>query len=833
MRQSTTRPAWILAIVAAALFTLMLAACQPVSEPVTVAQRPLPAPAADWQRISDAGVMVVGVSVDYPPFEYYNESFQIDGFDPALMQAIGQQLGIDIRFVDLAFDGVSQALALGQVDAVISALSETPERARIMDFSTPYFVSSDAYLVDPAAPLTITSLEDLRDLRVAVELGSIYEDQVQGSLVDSGLIPPRNLIRYTAIADAVRDLAKERVDVVVLDLPAAERFVETGSASLAGQGLSEQRFAIAVRKDSAELRAQINQALSNLLARGVAARLAEQYLGVPVAEFPTLPTDAIPAAETGAAPDCLDAMAWVASLSYDDQEMMAPPVMFPGQPFTKSWRVENIGTCTWDSSYYIEFARGNAPGAGMGGAPVNIRGAVAPGETYDLSVNLVAPLLPGVYQAFWEMRNGDGRAFGQTLRAGVQVAGAPTPTPAPTATPVPGVVFYADMTRVTRGQPVTFVWDVQDAQAVYFFQDGDDWQGNSVEPGDQQTVYPDRTGAYKLRVERSDGSVDVRSITVEVLQGDGAYIESFAVVPNDDVALGACVDISWHVVGEDAAVTLTRDDVELWDAAPLEGHIEDCPSATGEVVYTITASDAAGMDTRQQDVRVVEATAMRTPADDAPNIDIFAVTPETIALNGCVVVSWNVGGDVKTIDILRNDVVILDSAPLTGSGQNCLTEVGDYRYRLVATSSTGATSSAEVTVTVALAPEATAPAGAAVDPVLTGKTWVLTALTDGVSDMISPLASSQVTAEFGEDSQLTGSAGCNSYNSAYSAAEGVMTIGPAVSTRKFCAEPAGVMDQEAIYLALLPGAAAYTVENGELTLLNGVGQPIAVFVAGQ
>jgi Ethanolamine utilization protein EutJ (predicted chaperonin) len=66
------------------------------------------------------------------------------------------------------------------------------------------------------------------------------------------------------------------------------------------------------------------------------------------------------------------------------------------------------------------------------------------------------------------------------------------------------------------------------------------------------------------------------------------------------------------------------------------------------------------------------------------------VSPEAVVVNECVVVSWNVGGDVKTIQILRDDVVILDGAPTTGSGQNCLTEAGSYRYSLVATSSTGA-----------------------------------------------------------------------------------------------------------------------------------------------
>ena len=77
-------------------------------------------------------------------------------------------------------------------------------------------------------------------------------------------------------------------------------------------------------------------------------------------------------------------MTWVSDLSYDDQNMTAPPVIAGGQPFRKGWRVLNNGTCTWDSSYVLSFVQGNQPGARMGGQPTPIAGTVAPGATYDL-----------------------------------------------------------------------------------------------------------------------------------------------------------------------------------------------------------------------------------------------------------------------------------------------------------------------------------------------------------------------------------------------------------------------------------------------------------------
>ncbi|MCB0024640.1 MAG: META domain-containing protein, partial [Caldilinea sp.] len=76
-------------------------------------------------------------------------------------------------------------------------------------------------------------------------------------------------------------------------------------------------------------------------------------------------------------------------------------------------------------------------------------------------------------------------------------------------------------------------------------------------------------------------------------------------------------------------------------------------------------------------------------------------------------------------------------------------------------------------------------------------------------------------------------AGCNDYTGSANTVAGTISIATGAATRKFCAEPAGIMDQEALYLALLPTAATYTVENGQLTLAAGNGQPVAIYVAAQ
>jgi hypothetical protein len=93
------------------------------------------------------------------------------------------------------------------------------------------------------------------------------------------------------------------------------------------------------------------------------------------------------------------------------------------------------------------------------------------------------------------------------------------------------------------------------------------------------------------------------------------------------------------------------------------------------------------------------------------------------------------------------------------------------------------------------------------------------------------LLGTEVTAVFGEDGALTGSAGCNRYTAGYEIDGDSISIGPAASTRMFCAEPEGVMEQETAYLAALESAATYAIQGDTLELWNAEGARLASYVA--
>jgi heat shock protein HslJ len=114
---------------------------------------------------------------------------------------------------------------------------------------------------------------------------------------------------------------------------------------------------------------------------------------------------------------------------------------------------------------------------------------------------------------------------------------------------------------------------------------------------------------------------------------------------------------------------------------------------------------------------------------------------------------------------------------------------------------------------------------------LTGTTWILLFHFNGKDGFVSTLLDTEVTATFGEDGSLTGSAGCNDYTASYEIDGEEISIGPIAATLQMCAEPEGIMEQEGAYLAALESAATYRIEGDTLELIDADGKRMASFAA--
>ena len=115
---------------------------------------------------------------------------------------------------------------------------------------------------------------------------------------------------------------------------------------------------------------------------------------------------------------------------------------------------------------------------------------------------------------------------------------------------------------------------------------------------------------------------------------------------------------------------------------------------------------------------------------------------------------------------------------------------------------------------------------------LTGVSWSLDTYLADNGTLIPALPKSEVTARFDDDGKVVGSAGCNQYGSDYHLDGTVLSISPPISTKMYCSEPEGLMEQEARFLELLASAAECQIENNRLEIIDASGAPVLTFVKG-
>jgi len=113
-------------------------------------------------------------------------------------------------------------------------------------------------------------------------------------------------------------------------------------------------------------------------------------------------------------------MAFVSDVTIPDNTAMNP-----GDQFTKTWRVRNNGSCTWEAGFKLVFLGGEA----MGGSSLTLEGAVNPGTETELSVTLTAPMEAGTYRSNWIMTDFSGIYFGDEVYVLIVVSSSASATP--------------------------------------------------------------------------------------------------------------------------------------------------------------------------------------------------------------------------------------------------------------------------------------------------------------------------------------------------------------------------------------------------------------------
>lgn len=194
----------ILGMTLAAVMTMSLVGCSSSSDEAKSGEK--------LQQIKDAGKMVIGTSADYAPYEFHKTidgEDKIVGFDIMMAEEIAKDLGVEIEYKDMTFDGLLGALDAGKVDMVLSGMTPNEERKKSVDFSELFYEDSNVCIVKEGKEDMIKSADDLKDLKVGVQSGTTQADYVTNTL---GITGAKQLQR---VPDLMLDLQNGNIDVIV------------------------------------------------------------------------------------------------------------------------------------------------------------------------------------------------------------------------------------------------------------------------------------------------------------------------------------------------------------------------------------------------------------------------------------------------------------------------------------------------------------------------------------------------------------------------------------------------------------------------------------------
>lgn len=223
-------------------------------------------------------VLRIGTEGAYAPFNYTNADGSLGGFDIEIANALCADMGVTCEIVAQDWDGIIPGLKAGKYDAIVAAMSITPERAEQVSFTDPYFSNTLVFLAKEGSGFDPSNPDDINSKSIAAQRSTISSQWLEQAY------PKANMQLYDTLSNAFLDLGSGRVEAMISDkLPAIE-WLSSASGSqytLKGDEIDiDDNFAIAVRPGD-PLQAKINDSLAAIKADGTYAAINEKYFSVP------------------------------------------------------------------------------------------------------------------------------------------------------------------------------------------------------------------------------------------------------------------------------------------------------------------------------------------------------------------------------------------------------------------------------------------------------------------------------------------------------------------------------------------------------------------------
>ena len=228
---------------------------------------------------TEGNVLRIGTEGAYAPFNYTNADGTLGGFDIEIANAICADMQVTCEIVAQDWDGIIPGLKAGKYDAIVAAMSVTPERAQQVAFTDPYFSNALVFLAKKDSTFDPAKVTDINAHSIAAQRSTISSQWLENTY------PKADMKLYDTLSNAFLDLGAGRVDAMISDkLPAIEWLSSTSGTNYVLKGAEidiNDNFAIAVRPNDEALQAKINTSLSYIKANGTYDKINQKYFAVP------------------------------------------------------------------------------------------------------------------------------------------------------------------------------------------------------------------------------------------------------------------------------------------------------------------------------------------------------------------------------------------------------------------------------------------------------------------------------------------------------------------------------------------------------------------------
>lgn len=229
------------------------------------------------ERIQNSGKLIIGTTGNYRPFSYMDSNNELTGYDIEWANIIAEELGVEAEFITGQFSGLIPGLVANKFDIILSGVNITEERAKSIDFSEPY-AQDGAVAVIKKGSNSVKSINDIEGKVVGVNAGSAFEEVVKQ------IGGYKELKVYPGAAESFSDLVSGRVDVVAIGLPAAAEYIQNSPSGkdiqIIGEPFDVKGIGVAIPKEQAELKAEINRIIQAKKEDGTYNELSQKYFGL-------------------------------------------------------------------------------------------------------------------------------------------------------------------------------------------------------------------------------------------------------------------------------------------------------------------------------------------------------------------------------------------------------------------------------------------------------------------------------------------------------------------------------------------------------------------------